>query len=209
MNGWQIAAILFVFCLIVVILTRSITLANRLDRLHRRMVATRDELDQLSVQRAQLCIQLTQSMSGPAGQKLKQDAQACHEASAVLLAHDHLDRRELPRIFDQQAVVERWEHESALTRDLRHCTIDDVEEASQEVLTELIRVCYRIHVARTMHNVDVVQAQHLRSDPLVALFHLYGSAPMPASIDFDDDLTQAPVFSAGSLAALQEESTHE
>ena len=60
---------------------------------------------------------------------------------------------------------------------------------SVPALSRLDRACSRLVLARRFHNTHVSEAQALRGQLLVRVFHLAGRAPMPQTFDADDDTT--------------------
>ena len=195
---WGALVVLLVVLLVAV--RYAVQLATRLDRLHLRIVSTRDALDALAVRRAAQARMLADSgcLDGEAARLLGERAAQCLRGDDARFVDDALgdrDRKE-PRAGDaQRAVAARNERESALSRAIREAldpgTRDRLDaDGSAEVLVEALDMAsYRLQVARSMHNLDVSQVRRLREHPWVRLLHLYGRAPAPDTIDFDDATT--------------------
>lgn len=195
---WWVAPLVLV--LVLVASWYALELAKRLDRLHCRLLSTRDALDRLTVRRASEARLVVASGLLPAegAQRIDRAALACLTGEEALFVMDDLDRRRdglHDAEVDEHAVAERNERESALTRAIRGTltpeVVDRVREDPRgpELLDSLEMACYRVQLARSMHNLDVTQVLHLRENPWVRILHLYGRAPVPATIDFDDATT--------------------
>ncbi|MGO3797056.1 MAG: hypothetical protein ACTJGR_08060, partial [Pauljensenia sp.] len=175
----------------------SLQLAKRLDRLHWRLLSTRDALDRLTVRRASEARLVVSSglLASDGAASIDHAALACLTGEEALFVMDDLDRRRdglHDGVVDEHAVAERNERESALTRAIRETLTPDLRDSvartpkGRELLDSLDMACYRVQLARSMHNLDVSQVLHLRDKPWVRLLRLYGRAPAPATIDFDD-----------------------
>ena len=175
-------------------------LAKRLDRLHWRLLSTRDALDRLTVRRASEARLVVASGLLPVegAELIDHAALSCLTGEEALFVMDDLDRRRdglHDAVVDEHAVAERNERESSLTRAIRGTLTPEVldqvrtQPRGRELVDSLEMACYRVQLARSMHNLDVSQVLHLRENPWVRLLHLYGRAPAPATIDFDDATT--------------------
>lgn len=199
---WAAWLVPLVAVLVVVVLVwYSVQLAMRLDRLHWRLLSTRDTLDRLTVRRAADARLLCSSglLGAGAAHALDVAALACLTGKEALFVVDDLDRRRdgLHDVaYDEHSVADRTERESALSRAIRETLTPDVRDAvsadaeGHALLESLDMACYRVQLARSMHNLDVTQVRHLRDQPCVRFLRLYGRAPAPASIDFDDATTE-------------------
>lgn len=198
---WWLAVALVVV-LVLVASWYSLQLAKRLDRLHWRLLSTRDALDRLTVRRAsEARLVVASGLLPPEGAALvDRTALACLTGEDALFVMDDLDRRRdglHDGVVDEHAVAGRNERESALTRAIRESLTPEVRDRMSaaprgtELLDSLDMACYRVQLARSMHNLDVTQVLHLRENPWVRVLHLYGRAPVPATIDFDDATTAA------------------
>ncbi|WP_415298678.1 hypothetical protein [Cellulosimicrobium sp. SJTW-1] len=190
--------------------------ASRLDRLHRKVMASRLALDAQLVRRASAAVDLAASGElDPASSVLVAEA-----AHAVL--DDDADARRLgeqvpglvppdgprPRRLLGGMAESRALAESDLTATLRSALedADDLAEvrsvpAGDELLATLSAAWYRAQLARRFHNEAVAQALRVRSKWWVRLFHLAGHAPMPVTVELDDaapDVLVRPVASAAT-----------
>ncbi|WP_251150885.1 hypothetical protein [Cellulosimicrobium sp. Marseille-Q4280] len=175
--------------------------ASRLDRLHRKVMASRLALDAQLVRRASAVVDLAASAElDPVTSVLLAEA-----AHAVL--DDDADARRLvesvpglgtqdaprPRLLLGGMAPSRALAESDLSATLRSALEDaeDVAElrddpAGDELLGNLSAAWYRAQLARRFHNEAVAQAQRVRSKWWVRLFRLAGHAPMPVTVELDD-----------------------
>ena len=193
-SPWSIA--LACVCLIVVALIAgvAITRARRLDRLHQRILASRDALSRLLLRRASEAELLAHAARLESGGDpgLVDAARAYIRDGGDQLTTDGLDRRtSAQRQADRVEVNARLERASAVTRAIRETLTPDVraqiEADPQARLEALDATCYRIELTRNVHNVDVAGVRALRSARMVKLLRLAGHAPVPEPIDFDDD----------------------
>lgn len=195
-SPWSIA--LACMCLIVVALIAgvAITRARRLDRLHQRILASRDALSRLLLRRASEAELLAHAARLESGGDpgLVDAARAYIRDGGDQLTTDGLDRRtSAQRQADRVEVTARLERASAVTRAIRETLTPYVRaqiEADPQAaacLEALDATCYRIELTRNVHNVDVAGVRALRSARMVKLLRLAGHAPVPEPIDFDDD----------------------
>ncbi|MCB7137622.1 hypothetical protein [Cellulosimicrobium marinum] len=174
--------------------------ASRLDRLHRKVMASRLALDAQLVRRASAAVDLAASGElDPATSVLVAEA-----AHAVL--DDDADSRRLvgsvpglgetveprPRRLLGGMAPSRALAESDLSATLRSAfeDPDDVLElrasGADELLGNLAAAWYRAQLARRFHNGAVAQALRVRAKWWVRLFRVAGHAPMPATVELDD-----------------------
>ena len=152
--------------------------AGRLDRLHHRIeVSELALLGQLN-RRAGLVAELSNGSSvDPALSAVWGEA-----------AHDVLALE-----FDDSTA--RIFVENELTQVLV-ATLDDAEEVNEirsealaaRMLDELGHVANRIQMGRRFHADAVRDCLEIRNQTLVRIFHLAGHAPLPHTIDFDDQI---------------------
>lgn len=170
-----------------------VSLAQRVDRLHRRVLTSRSMLENQLVRRAEAAAELASSgRLDPASSVVVGEAAwdaAVHAPRLVGSAGQEL----------ADIGVERGLVESALSMDLRAAlgTPQDQAElrrdpATATALDRLAHACYRAQLARRFHNDAVVTTQRLRSNPLVRVFHLAGRAAMPATFEMDDEVFSLP-----------------
>ena len=193
LSPWLLLAIVFAVIALGVVAGFAITRARRLDRLHQRILASRDSLSRLLLRRASEADLLSRS-AGLENSGLADAARAYIQDGGDQLTTDGLDRRTAAqRQGDRVEVAARLERASALSRAIRE-TLTPEERAriasdSQAAarLEALDATCYRIELTRNVHNVDVAGVRALRSARMVKLLRLAGHAPIPEPIDFDDD----------------------
>lgn len=155
--------------------------ANRLDRLHRKVASSWSALDDQLVRRASVAAELA------AGGLLD-------PVSSVLVgeaAFAALDARGEPQTARG---VERDRTESELSRTVRAALADDDEVAELsaipvggELVDALAAAWYRVQLARRFHNEAVAQTQRVRRKWLVRALRLHGHAPMPQTVEIDDE----------------------
>ena len=193
LSPWLLVAIVFAVIALGVVAGFAITRARRLDRLHQRILASRDSLSRLLLRRASEADLLSRSV-GLENSGLADAARAYIQDGGDQLTTDGLDRRTAAqRQGDRVEVATRLERASALSRAIRE-TLTPEERAriasdpqASARLEALDATCYRIELTRNVHNVDVSGVRALRSARMVKLLRLAGHAPIPEPIDFDDD----------------------
>lgn len=162
--------------------------ASRLDRLHRKVAASRIALDAQLLRRASAAVEL--ATSG-----------ALDPASAVLVADAAYTASDAGAVTSPAAALkmdglgaDRERAESGLTATLRETlgapeTVRDLRAGpSAEVMAGLAAAWYRVTLARRFHNEAVAQTRRVRRLWYVRLFYLAGRAPMPRTVEFDDAL---------------------
>ena len=193
LSPWLLLAIVFAVIALGVVAGFAITRARRLDRLHQRILASRDSLSRLLLRRASEADLLSRS-AGLENSGLADAARAYIQDGGDQLTTDGLDRRTAAqRQGDRVEVATRLERASALSRAIRE-TLTPEERAriasdpqASARLEALDATCYRIELTRNVHNVDVSGVRALRSARMVKLLRLAGHAPIPEPIDFGDD----------------------
>lgn len=193
LSPWLLATIVLAVMALAVVAGFAITRARRLDRLHQRILASRDSLSRLLLRRASEADLLSRS-AGLESSGLADAARAYIQDGGDQLTTDGLDRRTAAqRQGDRVDVATRLERASALSRAIRE-TLTPEERAriasdpgAGARLEALDATCYRIELTRNVHNVDAAGARALRSARMVKLLRLAGHAPIPEPIDFDDD----------------------
>ena len=193
LSPWLLAAIVVAVIALGIVAGFAITRARRLDRLHQRILASRDSLSRLLLRRASEADLLTRN-AGLENSGLADAARAYIQDGGDQLTTDGLDRRTAAqRQGDRVEVATRLERASALSRAIRE-TLTPEERArvasdpqASARLEALDATCYRIELTRNVHNVDVAGVRALRSARMVKLLRLAGHAPIPEPIDFDDD----------------------
>ncbi len=193
LSPWLLLAIVFAVIALGVVAGFAITRARRLDRLHQRILASRDSLSRLLLRRASEADLLSRS-AGLENSGLADAARAYIQDGGDQLTTDGLDRRTAAqRQGDRVEVAARLERASALSRAIRETlTLEERARIASDSqasarLEALDATCYRIELTRNVHNVDVAGVRALRSARMVKLLRLAGHAPIPEPIDFDDD----------------------
>ena len=193
LSPWLLVAIVFAVIALGVVAGFAITRARRLDRLHQRILASRDSLSRLLLRRASEADLLSRS-AGLESSGLADAARAYIQDGGDQLTTDGLDRRTAAqRQGDRVDGAPRLERASALSRAIRETlTLEDRARIASDPeagarLEALDATCYRIELTRNVHNVDVAGVRALRSARMVKLLRLAGHAPIPEPIDFDDD----------------------
>ena len=193
LSPWLLVAIVLAVIALGVVAGFAITRARRLDRLHQRILASRDSLSRLLLRRASEADLLSRSV-GLENSGLADAARAYIQDGGDQLTTDGLDRRTAAqRQGDRVEVAARLERASALSRAIRETlTLEErariaSDSQAAERLEALDATCYRIELTRNVHNVDVAGVRALRSARMVKLLRLAGHAPIPEPIDFDDD----------------------
>lgn len=178
--------------------------ATRLDRLHRKVGASRAVVDAQLVRRATAAAELaTSGMLDPASAMIVGEAAwtalSCEgsESNASLPAElRHLLDTSPPaddRPAGPASVCDRGQVESDLTAALREVLRDPEEVAvlraepgGDGLLDDLAAAWFRVQLARRFHNDAVAQARTARRGALVRLLRLAGTAPNPVTLELDD-----------------------
>jgi hypothetical protein len=173
--SWQ-ALVAVVVVIVVVGIWFAWLEASRLDRLHRKVAATRIALDAQLVRRASAARDLaTSGVLDP--------------ASSIVVAETAF--RALGP--DERVDDERARAESDLSAVLR-AALDDPDAVARwsadandaSVLHELAGAWYRAQLARRFHNEAVGQTQRQRHKWYVRLLRLAGRAELPHTMELDD-----------------------
>lgn len=196
LTPWAIAAFSLAIVVLSAIVSVAIGRARRLDRLHQRILASRDALSRLLLRRASEADLLahTAPLDEKVSRGLAYAARAYIQDGGDQLTTDGLDRRAgSQRQGDRVEVAARLERASALSRAIRDGLTASVrakiaaDPQGIARLEALDATCYRVELTRNVHNVDVAGVRALRSARMVKLLRLAGHAPIPEPIDFDDD----------------------
>jgi len=163
------------------VIWRLSALAGRIDRLHHRIDLAGGSLDAQLLRRARAAEAMAASgLVDP--------------ASAIVLAQAASNSRNA----DPSDPVERALVESEMSRDLREVFADPQAVAElcalpegQELVGDLAAACNGVAMSRRFLNDGVQAARLLRSGRLVRLFRLAGHAPMPGTVEMDDELPPA------------------
>jgi len=187
-EGWTLVVVLLVLVLGWVLWL----LAQRVDRLHRKVLRSRATLELQLAQRAAAAHEL--AMSGaldPVEAVLLADVAQRASAGAGGVVQDGLEGE--PDVTEPPSDVDRSLVESELSRALRAVLESraDTEPLSEnplaaEPLRRLDAAWYRLELARRFHNAHVAEVRRMRANPVVRLLRLAGHAPMPQAFDMDD-----------------------
>jgi len=189
--------------------------ASRLDRLHRKVGASRSVVQAQLVRRATVAAELaTSGLLDPVSSVLVGEAawsalnvdgsvarqEGPPELLALLLSDPRADgERALSSPAGDEVLSadalreERGQVESELSATLR-AVLDDPDEIAamralpggDELLDALSSAWYRAEIARRFHNEAVLQTQRVRRGRLVRLLRLAGHAPEPRTLELDD-----------------------
>lgn len=164
LSAWVLFAIVLVLVALAISVGAAISRARRLDRLHQRIIASRDALSRLLLRRASEASLLAQTapFNGGGAEAMRDVARASIHDDGDQLTTDGLDRRTTAsRRGDRVEVAARLERASALSRAIRdtltpevRCSITSDPQAAAR-LEALDATCYRIELTRNVHNVDV------------------------------------------------------
>lgn len=259
--------IIFLSTIVLVVVSVTVAMARRLDRLHQTVVKSRRALELALRARAEYArgYALSGNMDFAAAIVLTDAAEACISFGMQPIINDGLDKVDI--LNSTNALNDRRNLESALSRALRLTVDDTIEENSQETQYEkqsnavrlgnfvsgdvkielldgdergqegrqkplfvtdnsdsdrnacgtsglqdrnvcsifaqgktgdgrnekdeklelLERARLDVRLTRTFHNSHVDQIRRLRRSAWVRLFHLAGGAPMPITVDIDDE----------------------
>lgn len=177
--------------------------ASRLDRLHRKVMASRLALEAQLVRRASAAVELAAS-----GELDPASSVLVAEAAYAVIDDDGGARDLVDAVPDLAPLVERTPRargllggmpperalaESDLSATLRSALddADDVRELRSaspggELLGTLSATWFRAQLARRFHNEAVAQAGRVRRLWYIRLFGLAGHAPMPVTVELDD-----------------------
>lgn len=184
--------------------------ASRLDRLHRKVAASRSALDNQLVRRASVAAELASTgLLDPASSVLVADSAwsaltvgGYGESDLIAAVPDLASaaRQAAPAAVRGEGASpvppgapDRESAESELSRTLR-IALDDPsavtavasEPLGSELVDALTASWYRVQLARRFHNEAVAQAQRMRRTVLVRVLRLHGHAPMPRTVEIDD-----------------------
>lgn len=169
------------------------SVAQRLDRLHRREIQTRATLEAQLLRRADTATQVAGSdVLDPASSVLVADAALASMGAPRLVGENLADEPPADAEQGARGAADRGLVESELTRTLRvalDATAPDLPAPGPEqieAVEHLRQMHYRVQLARRFHNDAVVQIHRIRGLMLVRLFRLAGYAPLPRTFEMDD-----------------------
>ncbi len=193
--SWSETAVVVV-AVALLVLWWSWVAASRIDRLHRKVAASRAVVDTQLLRRASAASTLAASgVLDPVSSVL------VGEASWASIAAGSPQTQGMARLPDElggadrpgTASGDRGLVESELSATLREALADADEVAAlreepgaDELLDALADAWYRVQLARRFHNEAVAQAQRMRRGWAVRTLRLAGRAPMPQTLELDD-----------------------
>lgn len=150
--------------------------AGRLDRLHHRIDVALAALDGHLTRRAATVTDLAVLLDPATGVILSDAAYAARTCD--------------PSDFDNRINLE-----NLLTAAIKE-TLDDPADIEQlrndpaisQILKDLVADSHRLELSRRFHADAVRACLHIRDQRLVRIFRLAGHAPLPRTMDFDDQL---------------------
>jgi hypothetical protein len=163
--------------------------AARLDRLHAKVEGSLAALDAQIIRRAESALELgLAGLLDPASSLLLVDA-----ASQSL---ERASERNGDDLLRGQTFAGREGAESDLTGALAvaltPAAVADVRmrggEPATEILGRIQAAALRVQLARRFHNQAVTEVRRVRRKRVVTLFRLAGRAPMPHTVEFDDEM---------------------
>ena len=207
-------ATLLVAALLLILLWGIWVFASRLDRLHRKVAASRAALETQLVRRASAAAELASSgLLDPVSSVLVGEA-----AWAALSAGGYGRAELISAMPDLNAMIgpqddgahlagfalradsfeERDRTESELSRTVREALADPDEVGlihreppGDELIDALAAAWYRVQLARRFHNEAVSQTQRVRRKTLIRALRLHGHAPVPQTVEIDDAWPEA------------------
>jgi hypothetical protein len=176
-TGWLI----FFALLLAFRVWRLSALAGRIDRLHHRIELATGSLDNQLLRRSRAAEAIAASgLVDP--------------ASSIVLAQAASNARNA----DASDLIERWLVESEMSRVLRELFSEPAEVAGlaanpegRELLEDLAVAGSGVAMSRRFLNDGVQATRLLRAGRLVRWFRLAGHAPMPRTVELDDEVAAA------------------
>lgn len=163
--------------------------AARLDRLHAKVEGALAALDAQVVRRAEASLELaTSGLLDPASSLILLDASSRSLDSAVNGQGQHVLHI---RGFAGRETVES-DLSEVLATALTPQTLADLRlrggDSATDMLERIEAAGLRVQIARRFHNQAVTDVQRVRRKRVVRAFRLAGRAPMPETVEFDDEL---------------------
>ena len=143
--------------------------ANRLDRLHHRVETSWANLDAILQRRAAIA------------QEIAHLPEIDPASNLILMSAAHQAR--------EAEIADRSEAESGLSGALRLLRDEtDIPHLHREIFIELDEITDRIRTAIALHQEAVVATTNRRSKLIYRVFRLAGSAPLPITYPFEDEI---------------------
>lgn len=202
-------ATLLVAALLLILLWVIWLFASRLDRLHRKVAASRAALETQLVRRASAAAELAWSgLLDPVSSVLVGEAAwaslsaggygrteliaAMPELNAMIGPQDDGDHSAATELRSDD-FGDRDRAESELSRTVREALADPEEVEAMhreplggELIDALGAAWYRVQLARRFHNEAVAQTQRVRRKVLIRALRLHGHASVPQTVEIDD-----------------------
>ena len=195
--------------LLALVVLAGTLVARRLDRLHTALMKSRRALEHAMGARADAAHEFAAcgALDPASSLLIAETADGCLRLGRYPIASDGLDAMDAAH-QDAGGSARRLAAESALTRALR-LTVDELVELEGldptgrltgtgaeagildpdqlESFAQLQRARLDVKMTRAFHNSHVDQIRRLRRHFLVRLFRLAGGAPLPQTVDLDDE----------------------
>ncbi|MGO1713599.1 MAG: hypothetical protein ACTHYS_00805 [Ancrocorticia populi] len=166
--------------------------ARRIDNLNRNVLKSRRSLEHALTARGQYAHDFAVcGVLDMAGAILLTDAaDSCLRAGMDPIVSDGLDTMEKVN-YAQENYPDRRDLESNLSRTLR-LTVDETDsegysDYQHSIAERLDKARLDVVLTRSFHNIHVGQVRRVRGTLLARLFRLAGTAPMPETVDMDDE----------------------
>lgn len=172
--------------------------ARRIDTLNRNVAKSRRSLEHALTARAQYAHDFSQcgGLDIAGAILLADSADSCLRAGMNPIVTDGLDLMEKVSYsqsggLDGLHEPDRLTLESNLSRTLR-LTVDEADDSQysieeRAVAERLDKARLDVALTRSFHNIHVSQVRRVRRTRLARLFRLAGNAPMPETVDMDDE----------------------
>jgi len=163
------SAIPFLLIIILLLIWYLTFSANRLDRLHHRVETSWANLDAILQRRAAIA------------QEIAHLPEIDPASNLILMSAAHQAR--------EANIADRSEAESGLSGALRLLRDEtDIPHLHREIFIELDEITDRIRTAIALHQEAVVATTNRRSKLIYKVFRLAGSAPLPITYPFEDEI---------------------
>jgi hypothetical protein len=163
------SAIPFLLIIILLLIWYLTFSANRLDRLHHRVETSWANLDAILQRRAAIA------------QEIAHLPEIDPASNLILMSAAHQAR--------EAEIADRSEAESGLSGALRLLRDEtDIPHLHREIFVELDLITDRIRTAIALHQEAVVATTNRRSKLIYKVFRLAGSAPLPITYPFEDEI---------------------
>ncbi|MCF2706581.1 hypothetical protein I6E29_04780 [Arcanobacterium haemolyticum] len=180
-----------VIAIIFLIGVASTLLARRIDRLNRTVVKSRFALEHALTARARYAREFadTQVLDLASAILLIDAAEACQRSSMFPIIDDGLDQ--LDQFSHHGGEADRRSLESDLSRTLRltvdELSDDEIPDRARDCFDKLTRARLDVRMTRSFHNSHVARIQQVRRGWFISMFRIAGRAPIPMTVDIDDE----------------------